>query len=129
MKGRHSSKIHGISGIPMNETRIDLPANLPLGSRFWQLLFNAVADFTTGMLTLPLLNALEQKLSMITERAERDPEFKKVLRATPARDVCLKLCEQIAWAVLRYAEDHEVQREGAKLLLMIMAKKQNVAEQ
>jgi hypothetical protein len=82
-----------------------------------------------GKFTLPLLEALEQKLTVITTRVEGDPEFKKVLRASPARDVCLKLCEQIARAVLTHAEEHEVQRNGAKLLFMIVTKKQNVAAQ
>jgi hypothetical protein len=126
---RHSSKIHRVAGMPMNEIGIDLPATLPLGIRFWQRLFDMVAELTNGKFTLPLLEALEQKLSVITEHAERDPEFKKVLRATPARDVCFKLCEQIALAVLRKAPDPENQREGAKLLLSILAKKQNVAAQ
>lgn len=112
--------------MPMNEIGIDLPANLPLGTRFWQRLFDVVAELTNGKFTLPLLEPLEQKLSVMTKRVERDPEFKKVLRATPARYVCLRLCEQIAWAVLRHAEDHEVQREGAKLLLRIAEKKQKV---
>ena len=104
---------------------MDLPAKLPLGTRFWQLIFDAVADLTNGKFTL--VDALAEKLSVITERAERDPEFKKTLRAALLKDgVGFKLCEQVAWAVLRKAPDHEDQREGAKLLLKIESKKQNV---
>jgi hypothetical protein len=125
----HSSKIHRVAGMPMNEIGMDLPANLPLGTRFWQRLFDVVAELINGKFTLPLLEALGQKLTVITKRLERDPEFKKVLRATPGGDVCLKLCKQIAWVVLRHAEDHEVQREAATLLLMVTPKKQNVAAQ
>jgi hypothetical protein len=123
---RHSSKIHRVAGMPMNETSMNLPANLPLGVRYWRRLFDVVAELTNSKFTQPLLEALEQKLSVITKRVKRDPEFKKVLRATPARYVCLRLSERIAWAVLRHAEDHEMQREGAKLLLRISEKKQNM---
>jgi hypothetical protein len=76
------------------------------------------------------VDALAENLSVITERAERDTEFKKAVRAALAKDeVGFKLCEQIAWAVLRNAPDREERREGAKLLLKILAKKQNVAGQ
>ena len=94
----------------MNEINMDLPVNFPLGTRFWQLIFDAVADLTNGKFTL--VDALAEKLSMITERAERDPEFKKAMRLALAKnDVGFKLCEQIAWAVLRNAPDHEDRRE------------------
>jgi hypothetical protein len=107
---------------------MDLPLNFPPGTRFWQLIFDAVADLTNGKFTL--VDALAENLSVITERAERDPEFKKAVRAALAKDeVGFKLCEQIAWAVLRNAPDREERREGAKLLLKILAKKQNVAGQ
>jgi hypothetical protein len=106
---------------------MDLPRNLPLGPQFWQPIFDAAANLTTG--NFILADELAERLSVVTGCAERDPRFKKALRAAPVKNVCFRLCEQIAWALLRNAPDSEDRLEGAKLLLRIVAKKQNVAGQ
>src|SRR6266851_5304441 len=71
--------------------------------------------------------SLAEQREAIRERAERDPEFAKVLRAALAKeDGILEQCEEVAWDALRNAPDPEDQRKGAELLLKITAKKQNV---
>lgn len=64
----------------------------------------------------------------IDERAKRDPKFGNALAAL-ITDELLKRCERVGWDALRDAPDPEDQREGAKLLLKIMAKKQNAVGQ
>jgi hypothetical protein len=64
----------------------------------------------------------------IDERAKRDPKFRKALAAVITVEL-LEMCERVAWDALRNAPDPEDQRAGAKLLLKIMATKQNVGKQ
>ena len=139
---------------------MDLPVNFPPGTRFWQLMIEAVADVTTGQFMLldgsvvrghraERLHrqierdgveiseetfrrlappSLTERLNAIDERAKRDPKFRKALAAA-ITDELLEQCERVGWDALRTAPDPEDQREGAKLLLKIVAKKQNVAGQ
>jgi hypothetical protein len=69
-------------------------------------------------------------LRAIQDRAERDPEYAEALRAALTKEEgLLEKCEQVARDVLQNAPDPEDRREGAKLLLRILAKKQNVPGQ
>ena len=153
---------------------MDLPVNFPPGTRFWQLIIDAVVafpfatsrpDMTTGEFMLldgSLVGgdrakrlrhqierngveiseqafremappSLSEKVKAISERAERDLEYAKALGAALAQDTTekelLKQCERVGWDCLRKAPDLEDQLAGAKLLLRIAAKKQNVAGQ
>jgi hypothetical protein len=66
----------------------------------------------------------------IQDRAERDPEYAKALRAALAKEEGLiERCEQVARDALQNAPDPEDRREGGKLLLRILSKKQNVPGQ
>ncbi len=137
---------------------MDLPANFPPGTRFWQLNVDAVADLMTGEFMLLDSSiatgdhadrlrqrikeagveisqekfrqigapSLAQQLKAMKERAERDPEFAKVLGLLISGN---DEVEQMAWDALQNAPDPEDQRGGAKLLLKIIAKKQNVSDQ
>jgi hypothetical protein len=69
-----------------------------------------------------------ERLKEIHERAKRDLKFRKALAALITVEL-LEMCEQVGWDSLRNASDPEDQRAGAKLLLKIMATKQNVGEQ
>jgi hypothetical protein len=150
----------------------DLPVDFPSGTRFWQLMLDAVADMRAAQCTLsdgspaefilldgsvvggpqaewlrrqverdgveiseeafrqiaPPSNA--ELLKAIQTRADSDPEFAKALREGLAKeDGLLEKCEQVARDGLENAPDPEDRRESAKLLLRILAKKQNVAWQ
>lgn len=141
---------------------MDLPINFPPGTRFWQLIIDAVADLTTGefMLldgsivagdsdpTAALRRRIERDgveisehafrelappslaewLKAISDRAKRDPEFAKALGVALA-DEDSKENERIASDALQNAVDPADQREGARLLLKIAAKKQNMPDQ
>jgi hypothetical protein len=73
--------------------------------------------------------SLAQQIKAIAERAKRDPKYAKSLGVALAKeDQILDKCEQVARDSMN-APDPEDRREGAKLLLNILAKKQNVADQ
>jgi hypothetical protein len=62
----------------------------------------------------------------IKDRAQRDPTYADELRAALAKEEgLLEECEQVARDSMQNAPDLEDRREGAKLLLRILAKKQN----
>jgi sugar phosphate isomerase/epimerase len=150
---------------------MDLPVNFPPGTRFWQLIIDAVAafpfaitvssDMTTGEFMLldgSLVGgdrakrlrrqikrdgleiserafrqmappSLAEKIKAIEERAKRDLEYAKALGTALAMEPGLiEKCERVALDLLRNA-DQKWHLEGAKLLLKIAAKKQNVAWQ
>ena len=70
-----------------------------------------------------------EEIKAIDERAKRDPEFAKALGAGLAKEPGLiEKCERVAWDLLRNA-DPKWHLDGAKLLLKIEEKKQNVAGQ
>jgi hypothetical protein len=70
--------------------------------------------------------SLDEKIKAIDERAKRDPEYAKALGAALAREPGLiEKCERVAWDLLRNT-DPKWHLEGAKLLLKIESKKQNV---
>lgn len=137
---------------------MDLPVNFPLGTRFWQLVIDAVADLTMGQFMLldgsivggsraarlrrrieldgveiseesfrqMAPPSLAEKIKAIEERAKRDPEYAKALGAALAREPGLiEKCQRVAWDLLRNA-DPKWHLEGAKLLLKIESKKQDV---
>lgn len=72
-----------------------------------------------------------QRCEAIKERAQRDPRYAKALKAAFAAEggVIEQWCTHLGWDALRNALDPEDQIEGAKLLLKIVATKQNLAWQ
>lgn len=66
----------------------------------------------------------------ITERAKRDPEFDRRLRAAISQDeALLKECERVVRDCLQNDPDPNGRRKAAELLLRIGAKKQNIGQQ
>ena len=137
---------------------MDLPVTFPPGTRFWQLIIDAVADLTAGQFMLldgSIVDArraarlrrrieldgveisedafrqmappsLAENIKAIEEHAKRDPEYARALGAAVAREPGLiEKCERVAWDLLRNT-DPKWHHEGAKLLLKIESKKQNV---
>lgn len=74
--------------------------------------------------------SLAERSKAIWERAKRDPEYAKSLTAALAKEEgLLEECESVARDAMQNAPGPEDQRQGAKLLLKIIAKKQNMSDQ
>lgn len=70
-----------------------------------------------------------EKIRAIQERAKRDPEYAKALKAgLSMEEGLLEKDERVARDSMN-APDTEDRREGAKLLLNILEKKQNIPDQ